>query len=249
MAATKKASKSRVSTAKPAKPTDRKRSAKSGARTAAPGTKTPARRATGKASTPARKAPGETASKAKASTSWATVTYPFPVPLSRESLGRALEQLDALRALRASYLTFFFLPVEERIGQWRFAGASSDLAAAIEQIGAYGASMMRRPDESPVEQLASMMEGEVLEIGTPETVWGYRKNATFQDVLDEQDEDEEGEPLPVEKLPPYQLILFAQGGAPYDDFGFAIVEVKTLGAYQGRKPDTRRPSTWPEEDK
>ena len=86
----------------------------------------------------------------------------------------------------------------------------------------------------PSEQLASLLEGNVLEIGSPENVWGDNPGATFQDEWDEA-------------LPANHVITFAKGGAPYDDIGFAILEVASLDSFAGREPDTRRPEEWPEE--
>lgn len=155
------------------------------------------------------------------------LAYPFPLPMTREVLVRALADLGALRALRAPYLCFFFLPVEERIGEWRFAGTATDAGTAFERLGAYASTMGLGPR-------VDMLEGEVLEVGSPETAGLRSPGATFQDEW-------------PEPLPPYRVIVYAVGGAPYDDFGIAILEANSLGPFEGRAPDTRRPDEWPDE--
>lgn len=170
---------------------------------------------------------------ARGASGWPTA-YAFEIPMSRATLEKVVADIEPLRSLRSSYLTFFYLPVEERIGEWRFAGTTRNLAAAIEQIGIYENTMFARPEDRALEPVEGMLEGDVLEIGSPETVWGDNPERTFQDSL-------------VEKLPPYRLIVYALGGAPHDHLGFAIVEVRDLGRYARRKPDTRRPEEWPPE--
>ncbi|VTR99935.1 unnamed protein product [Gemmata massiliana] len=61
--------------------------------------------------------------------------YPKPVPLSRaDALVFLTEPAPDVSAM---FLAFVMLPVEERIGEWRFAGAARSLNGAFVRIAEF----------------------------------------------------------------------------------------------------------------
>jgi hypothetical protein len=52
--------------------------------------------------------------------------------------------------------------------------------------------------------------------------------------------------LPLKEVGAHQVILLAEGGAPYDDAGLAILEVPSLegSPFAARPPETERPQAW-----
>lgn len=46
-------------------------------------------------------------------------------------------------------------------------------------------------------------------------------------------------------LPPHRVLLLAEGDAPYDDVGIAILEVDDYGAFADMERQCERPEDWP----
>jgi hypothetical protein len=157
--------------------------------------------------------------------------YPCPLPLSRAHAIELVARADELHTLRATFLTFVMIPIEERIGEWRFAGAAASLAGAFERLGTFGVDLRWTSEEDDWQKLLmSWLEVGALDIEQPlEEAWSYRN-------------------LPLRDLA-HRVVLFAEGGAPYDDFGLCIVEVATLAGtpFENKAPETERPSSWPSE--
>ena len=76
--------------------------------------------------------------------------YPAPIPFSRELAIELVAQLDKLDATQGAFLTFVMIPVKERIGEWRFAGASRSLGQAFRRIGEHARAMGTTKDEADV---------------------------------------------------------------------------------------------------
>lgn len=151
-------------------------------------------------------------------------------PLSREearSLAVALPSTPPAapeEAAERAYLTFMMIPVEERIGEWRFSGVARTLRDAILRIADFGREigMTEHPRESIV---ADWLEAEALEVWTDVSkAWSY-------------------DALPLAEIGAHDVVLFAEGQAPYDDFGFAVLEIASLekSPFRDRIPDTSRP--------
>lgn len=159
-------------------------------------------------------------------------------PLSREeaiSLANAVSSApppppeEAGDSADRGYLTFVMIPAEERIGEWRFAGAARSLPQAFSRIADFAVEigMTRAPRESILQE---WLEQEALEVWTDVSkAWSY-------------------DDLPHEEVGDHRVLLFAEGQAPYDDFGFAVLEIEALSTskLRDRAPDTSRPEGWAE---
>src|SRR5262249_40182179 len=126
-------------------------------------------------------------------------------------------------------LTFVMIAVEERIGEWRFAGAAGSLGQALSRIVDFAVEigMTQHP---PEVVLRDWLEQEALEVWTDiSKAWSY-------------------ESLPLGEVGDHHVVLFAEGQAPYDDFGFCVLEIATLegSPFKDRAPDTSRPDEWSE---
>jgi len=140
-----------------------------------------------------------------------------PVPPPEEPQG------DAERA----FLSFLMIPVEERIGEWRFAGTAGSLRQAFTQL--VGLALKIGMTEKPADTvLQGWLEQEALEVWTDVSrAWSY-------------------DALPLQEIGAHDVVLFAEGQAPYDDFGLAVLEVATLrgSPFEGREPQDSPPSAW-----
>ncbi len=148
--------------------------------------------------------------------------FPGPPPLCREDGLRLIDHLGRFESPAGTFLTFVMIPAEERIGEWRYAGAATSLAEAVRRVGWFCAAMGGGHDEG-VAMLRRLLEPEVWEEG-----WHFPAEA------------------PVVVSGPSRLVLCVQGDAPYDDVGVCIVEVAALAGsgYEGRVPETERPMGW-----
>lgn len=134
---------------------------------------------------------------------------------------------DALRSLSAvpgRYLVFVMIPVEERIGEWRFAGRGDDLVAAFEAMRQFCAElgMTGAADVSMFVTELRAMEALAFEV-----------SGSFAERWDGA------------ALPPHRVVLLAEGDAPQDDVGFAVLEADHFGAFAAFEPETARPDSWP----
>jgi hypothetical protein len=153
--------------------------------------------------------------------------YPAPLPLSRKAALELLDRLDEFESARGTFLAFVEIPVESRIGEWRFAGASSTLAQAVRQVEEFVA-VMGMSDTKPM----------------------------LQQLLEDHDDtgsDNEYE-YPRRMLwtvyGPHRLVLCVRSGAPCEGWGAGIVEVETLAGsgYEGVAPETHPPEPEDDED-
>jgi hypothetical protein len=131
--------------------------------------------------------------------------FPGPLPLDREAGLALLDHLDKFDSALSTFLTFVMVPVEPRIGEWRYAGDSRSLADAVRQVGRFAAAKGANPNDGTA-LLRCLLEPEVWEEG-----WHFPPTA------------------PVEGLGPHRLVLCVQSDAPYDDIGVCIVEVPPVG--------------------
>ncbi len=126
-------------------------------------------------------------------------------------------------------LAFMMIPAEERIGEWRFAGTAGSLLQALHRIVDFAVEI-GMTQRSPDGLLQDWLEQEALEVWTDlSKAWSY-------------------ESLPLEEIGNHQVLLFAEGQAPYDDFGFCVLELPTLtgSPFKDRAPETARPEGWSE---
>jgi hypothetical protein len=155
------------------------------------------------------------------------VAYPGPLPLSRKAALEFLDRLDEFEATRGTFLVFVEIPIESRIGEWRFAGTSSSLAQAVRQVEEYVA-VMGLSDTQPM----------------------------LRQLLEDQDDtgcDNEYE-YPRRVLwtvdGPHRLVLCVRSGAPCEGWGVGIVEAETLAGsgYEEVAPETHLPEQWQDDE-
>lgn len=149
------------------------------------------------------------------------IDYPGPLPLSRGAALEMLARLDDFNA-KGDFLSFVMIPFEERIGTWRFAGATRSLAEAVNQL----------------EDLYFAFGGRDLMQG----LLGDQPINPSSDYLNLPHSN----PPELHLKEPYRLIFCQEFGAPYEGIGACIVEISTLSGtiYENRLPET----DWPEED-
>lgn len=155
--------------------------------------------------------------------------YPAPLPLSREHALEIVSDLDGRAAIPGAFLTFVMIPVEARIGEWRFAGASGSLAEALRRVGEF---MLTMGTDEPVARsaLAAWLQEDAL------TAWTKLRDAwSYKD-------------LPLDEIGEHRVVLFLEGQAPYDDCGACVLELDDLGPWAERAPQTEWPETWDERE-
>jgi hypothetical protein len=154
--------------------------------------------------------------------------FPGALPLSREAALDLLDRLDEFNATGGTFLTFVMLPLEERIGEYRFAGASRSLAEAVRRVEEFADAMHLHNPGRPGGLLRVLLEDN--------TGAGY------------DSEYEYPREAPIELDVPHRLVLCVQYGAPYDNLGACVLEVPALAgsAYDGRPPETDFPEEWRE---
>jgi hypothetical protein len=113
------------------------------------------------------------------------------------------------------------IPLEERIGDWRFAGASGALGGAVRLVEDFaGAMKLGNPDTGFLRGLLEPM--------TWVNEWNYPQQT------------------PIDGVGEHRLVLCVQGDAPYDDVGACIVEVPSLvgSPFERRSPEAVFPEEW-----
>ncbi len=155
--------------------------------------------------------------------------YPHPLPLSRAHALDLVARAAELE-LRSTFACFVMIAIEERIGEWRYAGHADSFAGVVACIDAFADALGFPASEQSGPRLAEWLEIDALQIGDETTEWWS---------LDD---------LELEELGEHRLVLFGEGGAPYDDFGVCVIE---LGSVEGTRlaglaPQTERPDTWPD---
>ncbi|MDI1477539.1 hypothetical protein [Polyangium sp. y55x31] len=153
-------------------------------------------------------------------------SFPHPLPLSLEA-ARALFTGDASFAdVRGVLLCFVMIPVEERIGAWRFAGVARRAPEIVQVLDGFIRAMSMNPGIQ--DPALDMLNSSAMMIwdGADDT-WSYGD-------------------LPLEEIGKHAVVLLAEGGAPYDDVGLCIVEIPSLegSPFEHRAPETTRPEAW-----
>jgi hypothetical protein len=151
--------------------------------------------------------------------------YPAPLPLGREATLKLLDRPDAFDATGGEFLTFMQIPLEERIGEWRFAGASRSLAHAVRRVGEFAAELRRAAPGLPADPLRDLLENTA---GCEADGFVYPHEA------------------PVAVGGPHRVVVCVQYGAPYEGLGVAVVEVESVAesAFAGAEPQTELPEEW-----
>jgi hypothetical protein len=157
-----------------------------------------------------------------------TSAFPGPLPLRREVALALLDRLDEFSTTGGTFLTFVMVPVEERLGEYRFAGVRHSLAQAIRLVEDFATTMLMSDPADHRGLLRSLLEDH--------TEGGYDSKYVYP------------QKAPVGIDVPHRLILCVQSGAPYDYLGVCILEVSTLAGshYDGCEPETDFPEEWRE---
>lgn len=149
----------------------------------------------------------------------------------REALTRE-QALEVLKAPRSAdepgdFLCFAMIPIEERIGEWRFAGVAHSVGQALIVLEDFHRALGWAPRTKGGSTVAELLSEEALAV-LPDArkAWSTAE-------------------LP---LTGNRLVLLGEGQAPYDDVGLCIIELASLATseWAGRAPDTRVPESWRE---
>jgi hypothetical protein len=156
--------------------------------------------------------------------------FPGTLPLKREVALDLLDRPDQGKAISGTFLTFVMIPVEERVGEYRFAGASHSLADAFRLVEEFADAMLLFHDP---QQRSHGFLRTLLEDNTGEGSDG---------------EYEYPQVGPLDVGTPHRLVLCVQYGAPYDDVGACVMEIPALAGspYEDRQPETEFPPEWRE---
>jgi hypothetical protein len=149
--------------------------------------------------------------------------FPHPLPLTQPAALAMLSRLDDFHSARGHFVAYVMVPLEERYGEYRFAGGGETLTDVLLAVESF-AQVMRlvQPDDPGLVK-------RLLEFnGTGPDDYCYPRKA------------------PIADLGEHELILCVQSGAPYDDHGVCIVELPALAGtrFEGRAPDTIFPREW-----
>ncbi|MBX7222456.1 MAG: hypothetical protein K1Y36_21080 [Blastocatellia bacterium] len=152
-----------------------------------------------------------------------------PIPFSRPDALEIIAENRHMADINGVFLTFVMIPVEERLGEWRFAGVCPSLVQALHQLSLFASEvgLTTVDEEIPLQQ---WVRNEALEIVTnPAESWSFSG-------------------LPQHEIGPHQTILLGEGQAPYDDFAFCILEIESLDGhpFANRFPETHQPEEWSE---
>jgi hypothetical protein len=154
--------------------------------------------------------------------------FPGALPLKREVALELLDRPEHCAAAGGTFLTFVMIPLEERVGEYRFAGASHSLADAFRRAEDFGDAMNLHQPGRPRRMLRTLLEDN--------TGAGHDGEYSYPHEA------------PLDVGMPHRLVLCVQYGAPYDDTGVCVVEIPALDGspYDGRKPGTAFPPEWRE---
>ncbi|WP_439621996.1 hypothetical protein [Gemmata sp.] len=151
--------------------------------------------------------------------------YPAPLPLGRNAALELLTRVDVFDATGGEFLTFVQIPVEERVGEWRFAGASRSLAQAVRRVEEFAGELRRVAPGLPADPLRELLDNTA---GCESDGFVYPRE------------------LPVAVGCPHRIVVCVQYGAPYEGLGAGVVEVESVAAssFAGVEPQTDPPEEW-----
>ncbi len=172
-------------------------------------------------------------------------------PLNKEAFVSYLKDRASAQAIKGHFLCFFMIGVIQRFGQWRYAGNAENLDEAIQRIDALCRMFADQYNEQ-ADTPSPLADDWFIEFAEDPALM-YREAAAVSDK-NPQGRDarvlrEEGvDPFDIENrgLGAARALVLAEGGAPYDDQGFAILEVGALQGhpYENRLPESRAPGAW-----
>ncbi|MEZ4452129.1 MAG: hypothetical protein R3B09_21875 [Nannocystaceae bacterium] len=156
-----------------------------------------------------------------------------PPPLGREEALALFAGEDPAADRAGVFLSFVMIPVEERIGEWRFAGAAASAGAAAATIDRFLRAMGLHEPGSTTPALDLLRSGVLERPDPPEDGYAYVG-------------------LPLAEIGDHRVLVYGEGGAPYDDIGLAILEVPAIEGrgdhpFVGRAAETERPDAWPDD--
>jgi hypothetical protein len=154
-------------------------------------------------------------------------SYPYPTPLAHDAAEELCAGAEAFAAIRGAFLCFVMIPREERMGEWRFAGRAESPAEAAEVLDSYIRVMGLDPEGSASPALVWLNAGAMQVSTDVGEAWSYRN-------------------LPLARIGKHEVVLLAEGQAPYDDCGLCILEVPSLDGspFASLAPEIRRPRSW-----
>lgn len=154
------------------------------------------------------------------------------IEFDRDRIVACLDAPELARQRSGAFLAFAMIPVVQRIGQWRFAGAATDLDAALRRCEALINHWHLDPRERAnwpqyPAGLRRMIDGNYLE-------YPRDLSASWSD------------PAAGRPLESVRYVILTEGGAPMDYIGFAVLELATLDGhpYADRPPESKPPLSW-----
>lgn len=151
---------------------------------------------------------------------------------------------ESAKNISGNFLPFLMIQIVERFGQWRFAGTATNLSDALDKIE----DLFLKLDE----QYAHYAKSKGIDLEPLEKNWfldfaqspvlKYSKDGKARDLSDEWNVRR--------NLGRIRSLVLAEGEAPYDDRGFAILYVDTLKnhPYAERSAESVAPEAWFEGD-
>jgi len=149
--------------------------------------------------------------------------YPAPLPLTRKAALEFLDRFEDFGSAKATFLTFVQIPLEERVGEWRFAGAERSLAETVRRIEEFADAMNLNDPARPGGLLRRLLED-----------------------IDDNSEYAYPKESPRNVGGPHRVVLCVQYDAPHEGLGACIVEVESLAesSFKGRAPEAGLPKQW-----
>lgn len=151
---------------------------------------------------------------------------------------------ESARNISGNFLSFFMIQIVERFGQWRFAGTATNLNDAIDKLE----DLFLNLDGQYAYYAKS--KGVVLDPLGKNWFLDFAQNSVLKYSKDGKVKDWSEEWNERRKLGRVRALVLAEGEAPYDDRGFAILYVDSLKnhPYAGRSTESVAPEAWFEGD-
>lgn len=148
---------------------------------------------------------------------------PAPQLLDRAEILALLARSEAeLRAETGSFVFLAMLPIEERIGEWHLGGDGGTLWDALSPLGPLLQQNM--PGVDWRDFCRQTMSGPPMEIARKVPRRGFQLPELFA------------------RAPLRRVVFYAEGGAPYDDTGFCLLELD--GPLELTDAERTRLRTW-----
>lgn len=173
--------------------------------------------------------------------------------INRQKFLFYLKNRAEAKKISGNFLSFFEIAIIERFGQWRFAGSSHNLDEAINKIEKLYEIFIKQYNKYSANKITlekdwfmKYANNEILTYHPKKFIVQNKWPSNNRNTKEMIDNGWNPFDLSNRNIGPANGIILAKGTAPYDDTGFAILEVDSLigHPYQNRSPESIAPKSW-----